>query len=282
MENKKTYEELKEELDKLFNAGKIDQIFYEKEMAKLDYKIKEKAKREKANKVQGLKNKSSVVLVIVILIIASIVVISNLKTVGKNYEEVESFDRLSSPIQERSGGGATIENDDGEFHVEFLYSYTLYGRVADTYTYRKNSTDNKVSPKDIAVMWGPLAQDRFFDDIDVRSLGSRRAQFIFKNPEIYNNMGNIYFSNNHLVPSSPEIEKLIDKIDRNHYIKIEGYLCNITGNLGSMSYFDSIIEGTDSNEKYEGGEYLRESSTNREDGSCETIYVTDVKWLKEK
>lgn len=75
-----------------------------------------------------------------------------------------------------------------------------------------------------------------------------------------------YFSNNHLIPSNDNIEKLIKKIKENDYIKLKGYLVNAkTKKASTMDSFDSSISRVDT-----GG------------GACEVIYVTDITWLEKK
>ena len=71
-------------------------------------------------------------------------------------------------------------------------------------------------------------------------------------------------SNNHLIPSDSKIEKLIKRIKKNDYVKLEGYLVSA--------------------EEIDGNFKVRSSTTRSDngDGACELIYVTNVTWLKNK
>lgn len=145
--------------------------------------------------------------------------------------------------------------------------YEVYGKVVGTYKYLPTSTHNKVVPKDVGLVWGPMAQDRFLERIKFTSTGRRMlwSQILTNDTSWYYNMyAPAYISNNHLVPSNKEVKTLINKIKKNDYVKIEGYLCNIRGPIIGKK-----------------GTYHTESSTVRGDYNCETIYVTNVKWLKE-
>ena len=74
-------------------------------------------------------------------------------------------------------------------------------------------------------------------------------------------------TNNHLIPSDNKTRKLVDYIKEGEFVNIEGYLVNIKVIGKNGSYF------------------VWDTSTNRSDsgnGACETIYVTNVVWLKEE
>ncbi|MBR3614837.1 MAG: hypothetical protein IKL55_06635 [Clostridia bacterium] len=66
---RKSYEECKEELEELFNSGKIDKIFYENEINKINKKIQKKQEVEKSIKFEKNKKRITVISIIVILIV---------------------------------------------------------------------------------------------------------------------------------------------------------------------------------------------------------------------
>ena len=188
--------------------------------------------------------------------------------VWKSYEEVSSYNRIPSPIQKETSGGVVHDVEGHKFNIQFLCDYTVYGKVVGTHTYLGTTTHNKVVPKDVGLVWGPMAQDKFNKRLRFVSTGQRCLMTFFESSDTawyYNMYAPAYISNNHLVPSNAEVRKLMNKIKKNDYVKIEGYLCNIRG---------QHIVGT--------GVYHTESSIIRGDYNCETIYVTDIKWLKEK
>ena len=59
MSEKKSYEELKEELQNLLDNGQIDLRFYEAEVQKLNRKIRMRDAREEANKKETNANESA-------------------------------------------------------------------------------------------------------------------------------------------------------------------------------------------------------------------------------
>jgi hypothetical protein len=118
-----------------------------------------------------------------------------------------------------------------------------------------------------------MAQDRFFKKMSFKSgynlLGARflRVEIVDGDGSEFKNMGFLsYLSNNHILGADERATALIHKIRKNQYVKLEGYLCEV-----SESYKNKI-----------GGGSLIESDYERGNLGCETIYVTDVKWLKEK
>ena len=66
MGEKKSYEELKEELQNLLDNGQIDLRFYEAEVQKLNRKISMRDAREEANKKEKVNKKISVIATVVI------------------------------------------------------------------------------------------------------------------------------------------------------------------------------------------------------------------------
>ena len=79
----------------------------------------------------------------------------------------------------------------------------------------------------------------------------------------------LHVSNNHIIPADKNVRKLMYKVKRNDYIRIDGFLSSV--------YYDN-------NKKNVTNNSLWTSSTKRNDtgnGACEIIYVTNIVWLKE-
>lgn len=181
---------------------------------------------------------------------------------------MSSYNSIPSPVQKETTGNVELEVEGHTFNVELLYEYIVYGKVVGTHTYAPTTTHNKVVPKDVGLVWGPMAQDKFNKRLKFISTGQRYLMTLFQTEDTswyYNMYAPAYISNNHLVPSDKDVKTLMNKIKKNDYVKIEGYLCNIRGRQIGKN-----------------GTYFTESSTVRGDYNCETIYVTDIKWLKEK
>ena len=153
--------------------------------------------------------------------------------------------------------------------INYVASYELSGRVVDVQNYYGSSLQNELSPLDVGISWGFLAEDN--DKVTWTSNGTRFLKWRTQDMTWYNEHGGEkgigkYWSNNHLIPSDKTVEKLIKSIRKDDYVKIEGYLVNV---------------------RYDGpnGEWFKwNSSTTRNDtgdGACEVIYVTNVTWLEE-
>ena len=188
----------------------------------------------------------------------------------KPYTEiVNSLENLPEPVQiQTTGEKKTIINGE-ETHITYLAEYTIVGRVVTTRNFENTlwNKRNSISPKDIGIVWGWLSNKEVDSKIswhtNPRASGWSVSDGIWlKSKGGINAIGH-NFSNNHLIPSDNNVNKLIKSIRNGDYVKIEGYLVNI--NYGPNFRMTS------------------RSSTSREDswdGACETIYVTKVTWLK--
>ena len=288
MSEKKSYEELKEELQNLLDNGQIDLRFYEAEVQKLNRKIRMRDAREEANKKEKVNNKISVIATVVILFVAAIILIFQLSGKGffwsNKYEAINSFDSIPVPTQKRLKMEEIefLEILGKEYKVKLIYEYTVYGKVVGTLDYSDKTEHGMVVPKDVGLEFGPLAQDRFLKHLQldskyIKSMG-RVLFHKVKSAEgerILTNMGyGSYIANNHILGATEEVRKDIDKIKIGDYIKLKGYLCEVVGSYEKQlsSGRGEEVEYTIMDSDYEG----------RSNNDCETIYVTEVKWLREK
>lgn len=185
-----------------------------------------------------------------------------------NNEKV-SLDNIKAPTQKKTSGGVTKTINGIETNINFIYSYSISGRVVGTQNYIKSSWGNILSPKDVGLSWGFLAREENHKKISWQSSPNRFLYWSTKDMEWLRKVGgtgavNINSSNSHLIPSDEKTEKLISNIDKNDFIRIEGYLVNIRGEKGNKYY-----TWNSSTSRYDTG-----------DGACEVVYVTDVVWLE--
>lgn len=203
-----------------------------------------------------------------IFIIIFILVIIHFNT-NKPYEEVITLRNPSQPIQTPSSDAISLPFMGTYVTIEYLYEYDLYGRVVNTFNYVGYNMENQISPKDITVSWGSLANEENNSQLDFYVPKPRFVSWRSSNQTWTKSMGNMInnqFSNNHLVPANNEIKKLINLIKEDDYIHIKGYLVHIKYTERNLYYsWKSSIS------RYDNGP-----------GACETILVTDIKWLKEK
>jgi hypothetical protein len=187
--------------------------------------------------------------------------------IGREYEYIDDYYSIEEPIQTESEEETTLKIDEKELNVKLLYEYEINGYVTATFSYLPYTLDNKVSPRDITIVWGELIKKdnlehaKFFESGD-RSVYAYFDEYLM---EKYDNLEQ-QFSHNHLIPSNKTIKKKIGKIRKGDYIRIKGYLAEVSYEKENISY-------------------SRGTSTTRDDSggtACESIYVTEVTWLKEK
>ncbi len=152
--------------------------------------------------------------------------------------------------------------------IQPKYAYTLEGLVTHTKDYDGDTPPNNISPKDIAVAWGKVAE--YNKKIDFKwSQNNRFAYNEISNSDADKYLGGAshagaQFSNNHLIPANSDVAKEVDMIRSGDHIIIEGYLVNTTFYREGKVY----SRWNSSTTRYDSGDH-----------ACEIIYVTNVKWV---
>ena len=158
--------------------------------------------------------------------------------------------------------------------------YQISGRVVESYDYTGSMAGvmkaisgkeyyNDISCADVAIAYGPMALTENHKRMDYRMSGSRKILYAIKDPSLKQDVGDLevigrYITNNHLIASNSEVEKLIKQIDNGDFVQISGYLVSISWEKG-IYHYDLT------------------SSLSRDDvgnGACEVILVENVKWIK--
>lgn len=255
-----------EEWKKLLKNGRITEETYYNEIQKIESRML----FEKTSNHRNSTKKFFQLIIIFFGIMITIFIFSNSQE-SKIQEEITSLEDIPEPIQINVDGSTKKDVDGKQVNINYIASYVLSGKVVDVQEYYGSSLQNKLSPLDVGIAWGFLAEDSD-EKVTWTSNGTRFLRWRTKDMDWYNKHGGEkgigkYWSNNHLIPSDDNVEKLIKSIKKGDYVKIEGYLVKI---------------------RYDGpdGEWFKwNSSTTRNDtgdGACEVIYVTDVVWLKEE
>lgn len=256
-----------------YQTGQIDQATYLEELKKIS-ELEEESKNPKPPKKVSIK---SIIFVIFkefwipIIFLLVILFFFIRAAVPKEYEIINSLAELPDPVQENLLGGRVEKVVFGK-NVDIIYGaeYTIYGRVIGTYSPLPTNVRDAVSPMDIALSWGFLAQDTYDNAMIFTSLPSRFLRFETYHMSVFNGVGGMrevgnHLSNNHVIPKDSTIKTLLKKVQVDDFIKLEGYLVTV---------------------QVEGDRYpVLQSSAVRTDsgaGACEVMYVTDIKWLKEK
>ena len=203
-----------------------------------------------------------------LLVIILIYFINNLtKNLGRDYEYIDSYYEIEEPIKEEINDEETIKINDIELKISKLYTYELKGYVTSTFTYLPYNIGNKLSPKDITVIWDDLVKKENRSKIKFYQTGDRIVMTRVDDLEWLESFGdyNHKMSNNHLIPANKKVKKQIRKIKKGDYIKIKGYLVDIESITDDYEFYWNT-----STSLYDTGK------------SCEIIYVEEVTWLKEK
>jgi len=146
------------------------------------------------------------------------------------------------------------------FEARLLYGYVLEGRVVTRREFRNDAT-SAVSPLDLGIVWGDLAEPGRADAIEFRT--APRAVWSRPGPDaVLPEDWETQVTNNHLIPANAAVNDALMAVEVGAEVRIRGYLVVVTG--------DNILPWR--------------SSTRRNDstiiGGCEIILVTGVEILQ--
>jgi hypothetical protein len=148
------------------------------------------------------------------------------------------------------------------FEARLLHGYVLEGRVVSRREFRNDAT-SAVSPLDLGIVWGDLAEDGATDELSFRA-GQRVLWTRFgPEAELPRNWEE-QVTNNHLIPANQSVNDALMAVEVGQQVRLSGYLVVVTG------------------------EDIRpwRSSTRRDDstivGGCEIILVTGIEVLGEE
>ena len=194
-----------------------------------------------------------------------------------SYKSVDSIQSevLQAPVETPIVNGEPIKfiKDGYNYTLTPIYDYTLNGLVLHQQKYDawySISRTDKTFIKDICAIWGNTLKDGSYRDGSVSvTQDSRWCWWSYTNSNLIFNPNEI--SNNHLIASSPSVERQILSIDGGDQIRIIGKLVNVHAEaIGKTS-------------QYENGAADWHTSTTRDDtgaGACEIIYVESIEILQ--
>ena len=251
----------------MLNNGQIDRTTY-------DNMVERNIGLEYANSYKPRRNKSTIIVVFLICLLLFglyrlINVQKDIPPVNKEYETVSNYNKIDPPIQNDYRGSTSIMVGNTPVQVNYVAYYEVSGKVVEKVNYYSDSVSNMASQYDVALVWGKLATDEYLEKIDFSAPGNRFVYWKTNDMNWYRLHTNDreikeMYSNNHLVTTNNEIIGEIKNIKKGDYVRIKGYLANLSWTENNSSH-------------------TWKSSTRRDDdgdGACEIIYVTDVKWLQ--
>lgn len=236
----------------------------------MDTKLKESEFVDWQREIKAQHKKDYIFKILFIIFLIGIVVfLSKGSKQEENIEMVRNLTNISEPIQRQANGSTTVMIDGKEILLTYLATYEISGLVVKTDSYYGKDIYSQLAPKDVSMVWGFLLKEENLSKIHFSRIVDRFIMYNIKDSKWLESVGGMKkvsecISNNHLIPSDKNVEKLIKKIKQNEYVKIEGYLV-------SAKEIDGKFKATSSQSRTDDG-----------NGACELIYVTNVTWLAEE
>ena len=176
--------------------------------------------------------------------------------------ELEKIDTSQDPIQKpiNSPELMVMEFKNSHFILTPVAEYKLSGVVVGRKTYSED-WEGKISPIDLAIAWGKLAEPEYSRYITY-SHGNRWYFYQYKPGSPFDHSYVIpHSSNNHIIPANKNISLITKTIKKEDTIVLEGVLINLKG-----TYIGSPVVWNTSLSRMDMG-----------NGSCELFYVTKVR-----
>ncbi len=145
-----------------------------------------------------------------------------------------------------------------EFTIIPLAEFKIRAKVLSKHRYRTGKAA-KLSPMDLALGWGRMADDNILKDIKISQSGRwyywRTKRFPIPRREIETHSANM-----HIIPANSELKKILLKVKKGDIVFIEGKLVEV-----------------------QGRNWFWKSSLTRKDtggGSCEVIFAEKIEIYK--
>ena len=176
--------------------------------------------------------------------------------------EPDEIDTSQDPIQVpfKAGEPITREVKNGYLTITPVAEYKISGVVVGKGTY-SSDWDGKISPVDLAIAWGKLAEpgsNRYI----TYTQGYRWYFYQCKPGSPFDHSYVIsHSSNNHIIPANENIRRAVKTVKRKDKVVLEGFLVNLKG-----TYREQPVAWNTSLSRTDAG-----------NGSCELFYVSKVR-----
>jgi hypothetical protein len=176
--------------------------------------------------------------------------------------ESDEIDTSQDPIQTayKADEPITREVKNGHFLITPVAEYKIFGVVVSKETY-SSDWDGKISPVDLAIVWGKLAEPEYDSYINYNQR-NRWYFYQYKSGSPFDNSFVISHSgNHHIIPANENVHRAIKTIKEKERVVLEGFLVNIKGTYkGQTVTWNTSLSRTDTG-----------------NGSCELFYVSKVR-----
>lgn len=165
----------------------------------------------------------------------------------------------TDPVQTDIREGSRMTHMKG-YRLSHQKNFEIMALVLSAKKYPRMAGDHTtaLAPVDLALGWGPMSDTNVLREINVGQKGrwyyfywTRHAQI--KRDPIFRHSGNM-----HMIPKNKDIAEKLKSLERGNIVKITGKLTNAYA-PGGWSWISS------------------QSRSDTGDGSCEVIYVEDIK-----
>jgi hypothetical protein len=176
--------------------------------------------------------------------------------------ESDHIDTSKDPIQKPYSSDDPIvqEIKSGHFRITPVAEYKISGVVVSKESY-SDDWESKISPMDLAIVWGKLAEPEYGQYITYHQ-GNRWYFYRYKPGSPLDPAYVISHSgNHHIIPANENIYRAIKTLKEKEGVALEGFLVNIKGTYkGQTVSWNTSLSRTDTG-----------------NGSCELFYVTKVR-----
>ena len=176
--------------------------------------------------------------------------------------EIEDIDTFQDPLQAsyQSEEPMILRMKDDIFTITPLAKYKLFGVVVSKKSY-SDDWNSKISPIDLAIVWGRLAEPEYERYITYRQ-SNRWYFYKYKQESPFDDFYVITHSaNNHIIPANENIDRAIKTIKEKDKVVLEGFLVNVKGTYnGRPVFWNTSLSRTDTGK-----------------GSCELFYVSKIR-----
>jgi hypothetical protein len=176
--------------------------------------------------------------------------------------ESDKIDTSHDPIQTSYQCDEPMirEIKNGQLSIIPVAGYRISGVVVSREFY-SNDWESKISPMDLTIVWGKLAEPDFDRYITYRQR-NRWYFYTYQSGSPFDHSFVISHSgNNHIIPANENIHEAIKTIKKKDKVVLEGFLVNLKGTYkGQMVTWNTSLSRTDTG-----------------NGSCELFYVTKVR-----
>jgi len=203
--------------------------------------------------------KSPFWLILTILFFCLLTACDRPKMTGLEPDEIDtSQDPIQMPYE--TDEPITMEVKNGYFTITPVAGYKISGVVVGKGTY-SSDWDGEISPVDLAIAWGKLAEPGSHRYITYTQ--GYRWYFYQCKPEspVDHSYVISHSSNNHIIPANENIRKAVKTVKKKDKVILEGFLVNLKG-----IYKERPVTWNTSLSRTDAG-----------NGSCELFYVSKVR-----